>query len=504
MGLFLPLTIIIVTLIIIIIIIIVAIVTTNKSQNSTSNTGCNNLNDCPPGFICLHDTNSNICKAGLNAPCNTDSDCIPGLFCLPNANQPPAKICLGKPISPTPVIEIPVETITIPTETAPTEVITIPIEIPIVTNPIPIEIPPEIKSIPSIMTWNKPSQHDIQPDILKMISAMNDKEFIISEHESEIQDLIQSPKNLIQSPNTPPRIPTQIIVANQYTSPYANPTNFTRNIPRRYNSCTSSFDDEINSDGSAIDGPFDIRSGVSSDDEMTSVSTPYQEQDGVYYCRNKGDIIDLSQDESGVTSPKKSHSSKLHSSVIDVCSYSDAVIFLLEDGKIICETHRKERRYRVVNNVHLIKITSFDGYIYGMGSDRKLYTLPNNFFPTTNWVWSLVEWAPIYIQHISSTYDTSHLWIQTQTIGYLYNSKQLISNLPYTNSKRIYGRDVNHYIDIDTSRHTARIHHNNSIVPNVYDGVLSYYDELIAIHPSERNTYRGITIVNWHPYYIRA
>lgn len=250
-----------------------------------------------------------------------------------------------------------------------------------------------------------------------------------------------------------------------------------------------SVDDEINSNGDNIDGPFDVRSGESTADcSISSVSTPCQEKEGVYYCRNT--------QATNVTDP--------HSSVIDVCSYSNATVFLLADGNIICEIVDTKRRYRAANNIILRRIVSFDGYLYGIGKDNILYTLPNKSFPTTNWFWTRVNWAPDMIKHISTTHSSSHLWIQTYTKGYLYHSSAKVAfETEYINGKRVYGRDVDHYIDIDSVKFTGAIYPNKMLVNNIYDAALSYYDEIIAIHPNERDQYNGITIVNWQPYYIR-
>ena len=268
---------------------------------------------------------------------------------------------------------------------------------------------------------------------------------------------------------------------------------------------TSSFDDEENSTGNYKDAPFDVRSADTTDSKyknyrneypVTSVSSPCEEKDGVYYCRsNKAEqTINNTIDRSPV---------------IDVCSYSNATLFLLENGNIICEIEAdnpdEKSRYRTSNNIHLLRITSFKGYLYGMGVDHKLYTLPNSYFPTMNWLWNCVAWAPIDIKHISSTHDGSHLWIQTNSTGLLYNSPDVKQSLDWISyHKRIYGRDVDHYIDINQSNFTAKIYPQNKTINNIYDGALSYYHEVIVIHPSESDKYRSITIVNWKPYYIRA
>ena len=157
--------------------------------------------------------------------------------------------------------------------------------------------------------------------------------------------------------------------------------------------------------------------------------------------------------------------------------------------------------------------------MYGIGSDDRLYTLPNSYFVTYNWIWSSADWAPHDIKHISTTHDSSHMWIQTDSIGIIYSDPStIVSKILYPNNdptaydtpshkllrKRVYGRDTQHYIDINRQNYTARVHPSNTLVNNVFDAALSYYDEVMAIHPSDRQEYRGITIVNWLPYYIRV
>jgi len=265
----------------------------------------------------------------------------------------------------------------------------------------------------------------------------------------------------------------------------------------------TSTDNEENSSGDLTDTPFDVRSGESTEStyinkNIGNVSTPCHEKDGVYYCR-----ANINEDE------------KQHSSVIDVCSYSSATVFLLQNGNIICEISNDDgtdiMRHKASNNIMLKKITSFNGYLHGLGVDNKLYILQNNYFLSNNWIWNLADWTPINIVHISTTHDSSYLWIQTKdgniSSGLLYNNqKSLIDKNTYSNTdiRRIYGKDINNYIEIDSNKHIATVFPGNKTLNNIYDAALSYYDEVIAIHPSESNKYKGITIVNWNPYYIHA
>ena len=283
----------------------------------------------------------------------------------------------------------------------------------------------------------------------------------------------------------------------------------------------ASTDDEINSYGDRSEAPFDIRSdstpGSTRDDNTpitTRVSTPYEERDGAYYCRNNKDkntnkqnINKQDTDKQNTSKQNNIEAEINHSSVIDVCSYSDTTIFLLTDRNVTCEIFNDsiKKRYRAHNNTELLRIVSYDGYLYGVGADRKLYTLPNNHLTDTNWIWDIVKWAPADVIHVSSTHDASHLWIQTYTHGYLYGDNGgMISKIPYTGLRRVYGRDIGHYIDIDYNKHNAMVHPTNIVIRNVIDAALSYYDEVVAIYVADSDKYRAITIVNWKPYYIRV
>jgi hypothetical protein len=243
---------------------------------------------------------------------------------------------------------------------------------------------------------------------------------------------------------------------------------------KRYEAISSS-DNEINSYGDREDKPFDMLSGESSD-----ISTPYVEINGNYYCKDKSSYV----------------------SFMDVCSYSDATLFLLKDGNIICE--RNNNRNIITNNVILIKITSFNGYLYGLEEDNKLYMLSNDMLFSNKWMWNKVNWVPKNIKHISSTYDTKYLWIQTEDTGYLYDDvDHLIFDCYDYKLKRVYGRDVDNYIEIDKNKNIAIVTPGNYIIENIHDAVLSYYNEVVSINLSEINIYRGITVVNWRPYFIR-
>ena len=100
----------------------------------------------------------------------------------------------------------------------------------------------------------------------------------------------------------------------------------------------------------------------------------------------------------------------------------------------------------------------------------------NNSFPTTNWIWNIVSWSPSDINHMSSTNNSSHLWVQTSHSEYLYDRPDSkIYERGYSGLKRVYGKDIEHYIEIDQNIYTAIIYPENTTISNIYDGALSYY-----------------------------
>lgn len=459
------------------------IIAVNKEPNV--NASCSSQSDCLIGYVCsdVGTGGTGICKAGVGTPCTNNNNCANDLICTNGR-------CAQSPASP---LQIP--SVTHVSPTLPNK--TISEDIPLPSYSSPVKTP--ITSVAKVQTSTPVVNEEVvsTPVVNKeLVSTL-----VVNEEVRQPTPLmvVKSGEHIIPVSRIASSAATSIIRnMRDHKSATPNKDEMVRNvIPRsqqRYHAEVTSIDDEENSAGSVREVPFDIRSADSEEDITPRVSTPYQERNGVYYCRsNVNEILGVSHEP--------------HSPVIDVCSYSNATVFLLEDGNITCEVKNgnEVQRRKATCNVHLNRITSFSGYLYGVGDDHRLYTLPNSYFTTTNWIWSVVDWAPNNITHISSTYNSSHLWIQTNEKGILYNTPGTPTSeeIRYT-TRRVYGRDVDHYIDIDPNKFTAVIQPGGALVNNVYDGALSYYDEVVAIHPSERHQYRRITIVNWNPYYIRA
>lgn len=504
-------------------IVVIIVVATNKGSNVNSQ--CTSQIDCQLGYVCsdIGTGGTGICLAGFGTVCGTNTDCADNLTCVNSRciNEVVTTVAVSNMVSKS------ISTVVLPTLTPQVLPQASPQVLPQASsnNYTSTVLPSGLSTVPSVV-----------PSVIPSVISPVVKDTVIEEKTTRIIDQMNEHANPVDKAVTPfqmtprqstpltSRQPTPLVVV-QYGKELTPKTATSKTVTfddklvtstkqptaptlqifpkapirKAYNTETTSVDDEINSVGFTRNIPFDVRSA---DTPMSPlVSSPYEEQNGVFYCRNNAEDI---------------LTDKTHSPVIDVCSYSNVTVFLLQDGNIICETQGREvknvkdakeakQRRRVSNNISLVRITSFNGYLYGLENNGKLYNLPNTHFPSLNWIWNLAEWAPKDIEHLSSTYDSNNLWIQTINTGYLYNGPNaLVSQYNYVNKRRVYGRNVSNYIDIDPVRYTAQVYPSNKIVTEVYDGALSYYDEVVAIHPKDMTQYRRIAVVNWKPYYIRA
>lgn len=451
--------IIIILLVIILGVTIVVIITVGKHQKDdknnpntqttskyNSNVICNSQKDCPNGYVCTQDNNTKVCKAGLGTPCKQDVDCVNGLKCQENT-----KTCESK-----------VQDINHRNGS-----------ISITNTKTPVFNRSNKKIISTRSLSSKKTKNFKQYTNNTVINYCNPTP--ISNYEGQWnpvnQDLKVSSQTNVQKPTRPVSIESDV-----------------------------SSDNEINSEGEFTDGPFDVRSQSTPRKKTTKkVSNNNNYKDtGVKY---------ISTDEQNIP-------------IIDGHMYSNMYILLVQNGDIICTNNiepfemdlakpsiiKGELGTRVKNNVILQKIRSFNGYLYGLSKDGKLYTIDNHLVKNSNWIWKIVHWAPVDINFISSSHDDSCLWIQTDDEkGYLYKSTEKpCLKIPYSrNQKRIYGRDEHHYIDINYVNFTGHIQPGNVIVEDIFDAVLSYHNDVYVIHKLEREKYTGVLILNWTPYYIK-
>jgi len=204
------------------------------------------------------------------------------------------------------------------------------------------------------------------------------------------------------------------------------------------------------------------------------------------------------------------------SAVVDIVTFSDSNYFLLDDGHIIKEGNNSNQncdqsnsRKRIKCNIYLESICSFNGYLFGI-HDKELYSLDMVSFTKLSWKWSKCTWIStgnnghdLGVRYINTTLDNQYLWIQDDMCGYLYdNNYQMVTKMENFSHRRIYGMDPDHYLDIDETSCSATLMPGNIKIADISGGVLNHAHEVIHISSAERNTYRGIRLINWIPYYL--
>jgi len=244
-----------------------------------------------------------------------------------------------------------------------------------------------------------------------------------------------------------------------------------------------SSDSEVNSVGDVREVPFDVRSAETLESGGGVISTPYQEVDGRFYCKGISEVDGTA--------------------VIDACSYSTGIVFLLDNGNIIYQEN--SQRVKVGNNVKLIRIVNFAGYVTGLSLDGKIYTCSDANSQLAEWTWNRVTWAqlPKDIIYINTPYDGKRLAVQDKTSGYVFNeSGGLVNVYRAVNEIRIYGRDFFSYATLNFDTNSAKLVPSGRQILNIVDLAFDYHGEILTIPLQDKGTYKRIAMVNWKPYFV--
>lgn len=196
-----------------------------------------------------------------------------------------------------------------------------------------------------------------------------------------------------------------------------------------------------------------------------------------------------------------SHENPKESPVIDVTSYSNSTLALTKDGKIIRESPGKKREI-IANNIRLKRLESFNGTLYGISVDGRVFQLNNDTFDTRKWLWNLAP-LPTGINHTSATLDGRHFWVQTNETGLLYDRQfRVVDRAPIRNLKRIYGNNKNVYIEIDMLQNVGTLHPDGKQIKDVAGAILTHDNQLKVLRPSQTNFFSDIRLLDWTPTYI--
>ena len=225
---------------------------------------------------------------------------------------------------------------------------------------------------------------------------------------------------------------------------------------------SNSTDSEINSTGSCLSDDFTF--------DIVSQSTESEEEQ--------------------VCKPLQIHD------IISCCSYANENIFITKEN-IKCIGVTGHRTRYVTCNRKIVKLVSYDGYLYGLDKYGDLYCLSNHYYNTDYWVFTKVEWAPRQIKYICVTLNHQHLWIETVSKCYLYHH----DNHKIFNGQgmRVYGKNNHCYLEI--AYHTCKVYIDDECIEtikNVKEAVLDCHND---VHVVRSNENRHVAIVNHKPYY---
>jgi len=186
------------------------------------------------------------------------------------------------------------------------------------------------------------------------------------------------------------------------------------------------------------------------------------------------------------------------SNVQNCCNYSNENIYLLKNTNIISVNVNTYHQREITNNRSLIDVVSYNGYLYGLDKKGNLYTLCNDYYHNTYWVWKKVCWAPKNIKHINATLNHETLLIQTEKKNYLfdinYNKKKI-----KIKGTRIYGNDETCYLDFYHGHCYVYVNYENmKIFNNVSTGAMDNHHDIFLIN---QGSCQKVRIINYEPFY---
>ncbi len=199
--------------------------------------------------------------------------------------------------------------------------------------------------------------------------------------------------------------------------------------------------------------------------------------------------------------------------IIDVIAEGpNNTIVLLVDGNII--RYMNGSSEVIKNNIKLQQL-AFLGRIedntlqvYGL-SNGTVYQLDVENSTPTNWQWTVAEFAPPNVTHISNSHDGQTLWIQAtvgnQQIGRLYristgDPQLVIETVLSADTKRVYGPNGDTFIDVSLSR--VVIQPQNIVVADYHKGVILVDGRTIRISKNLSTTVTEVKVVNGTPFVI--
>lgn len=188
---------------------------------------------------------------------------------------------------------------------------------------------------------------------------------------------------------------------------------------------------------------------------------------------------------------------------VDVIVHHDNIYVLFENGEItrvIDHIPSKVRSNIDINSFFVLDDTS----IYGI-RDGRLYILSSSP-EDRRWEWREFNQISGRITGYSATHDRKHVWLETLTQGFLYNSKwELIESIDDKKFKtRNYGTNNSYWVDVYTNRCHAsdgkEYHINKTICFDMRNNIIIPRAEVQAVKYLEyKNQYLPFLVMSSTP-----
>lgn len=166
---------------------------------------------------------------------------------------------------------------------------------------------------------------------------------------------------------------------------------------------------------------------------------------------------------------------------------SDGITIIIDDCKVI------------KSNIAISRVELCNNTLYAI-SFGELYSVNMNDTRCDRWKWSKCGFHNKRgVKHISATYDRKHLWIQSDSEGYLYEDECLIGKTA-TYMLRNYGRTKNDYVEFCVDK--CIVKHEGDQSDGICYAVLDMEGEIHGIEKCHFGTVSRAKIVNGKMYHI--
>lgn len=191
-------------------------------------------------------------------------------------------------------------------------------------------------------------------------------------------------------------------------------------------------------------------------------------------------------------------------------------ILLLNNGDIVLDKNHSLKFIK--SNIPMRYLIRFENHIYGISSGLQgehfdsnspglLYKL-NSREASLRWTWTLQEWAPKNIIHVSNTYDFNYLWLQDNTYkGYLYKyifpkQASLQEEIQLQQRFRNYGNNIESYIEFSPKEKESVLYPSQLKIENVCYSIILTDESIFNIDLKDVNKFCLIRVINHKPVYV--